>query len=126
MPERKRAGEDIAERIVALSRGVVALTTHLPPTPQGRHIAIQATRAVTGAGSNYGEARYAESRADFIHKVSVAAKEMGETLYWLRLIAALTNASDANDTLAREADELVAILVASAKTARARAGSTFK
>ena len=30
---------------------------------------------------------HAESRADFIHKVSLATKELGETLYWLRLIA---------------------------------------
>jgi len=34
-----------------------------------------------------GATRHAESRADFIHKVSLATKELGETLYWLRLIA---------------------------------------
>ena len=67
------------------------------------------------------EARGAESRADFIHKVGVANKEMREALYWLRLVqdAELIVSSDV-DGLIREADELVAILTASIKTAKQR------
>ena len=43
-------------------------------------------RCGTSAGSNYEEARGAESRADFIHKMSVSWKETRESWYWLRLI----------------------------------------
>lgn len=70
---------------------------------------------------NYEEARGAESRADFIHKVGVANKEVREALYWLRLAqdAALVVDGDL-DALIREANELVAILTASIKTARQR------
>lgn len=79
-------------------------------------------RAATGGGSNYEEARGAESRADFIHKVGVANKEMREALYWLRLVqdAEVVVGGEQLAALVREADELVAILTASIKTARQR------
>jgi four helix bundle protein len=76
-------------------------------------------RSATSAGANYEEARHAESRADFVHKVCLAAKELGEALYWLRLMDKLALLR-AEPTIQREADELIAILVASARTARAR------
>lgn len=49
-----------------------------------KHIA-QLVRAATGGGSNHEEARGAESRADFIHEVGIANKELREALYWLQL-----------------------------------------
>jgi len=78
----------------------------------------QLVRAATGGGANYEEARGAESRADFVHKTSVAAKEVREALYWLRLIqqAKLVDANVA--PLIQEANELLAILSSSVKTAR--------
>ena len=83
-----------------------------------RHLALQLIRSATSAGANYHEARQAESRADFVHKLSVAAKELSETLYWLRLIDGLGLLAPTTQAITREADELVAILVASARTAR--------
>jgi 23S rRNA-intervening sequence protein len=62
-----------------------------------------------------------QSRADFIHKVGIANKELREALDWLRLTeeAALATDSDLAG-LIREADELVAILTASIRTAKQR------
>jgi four helix bundle protein len=80
---------------------------------------LQIVRSATSAGANYQEARHAESRADFVHKIGVAAKELGETLYWLRLLDKL-GLLPTGSGLPREADELIAILVASARTARSR------
>ena len=78
-------------------------------------------RAASGGGSNYEEARGAESRADFIHKVAVATKEVRESLYWLAL-AQEAELFDVNvEALVREANELVAILTSSVKTAKYRA-----
>jgi four helix bundle protein len=48
-------------------------------------IARQLLRAATSTGANVFEAQNAESKADFIHKMKVAAKEASETLYWLIL-----------------------------------------
>jgi len=114
-------GDDISKRLRIFARAVKRLVRDLPEDVGGKHIARQLFRSGTGGGSNYEEARGAESRRDFAHKCSVAAKEMRESHYWLSLI-------DEDELLERhdiaallcEADELVAILTASAKTAKAR------
>jgi four helix bundle protein len=116
--DRRAVGGDIAERLLDLSVGVVTIVERLEDRALTRHIGLQVVRAATSAGANYQEARHAESRADFVHKVGVAAKELAEALYWLRLLNKLGWLGD--DALAREADELIAILVASARTARSR------
>jgi four helix bundle protein len=116
MRDRNARGGDIAERLLNLTAVVLRLTERLPRRTNIRHIAEQLARSVTSAGANYQEARHAESRADFIHKVRLAAKELSEALYWLRLLHALDLLPSTSPI--KEADELVAILVASANTAR--------
>ena len=119
MRDRETPGGDIAERLLELAAAVVRLVEALPKRAIARHIGLQMVRSATSAGANYQEARHAESRADFVHKVGLAAKELGEALYWLRLLDKLALLR-AEPTVQREADELIAILVASARTARAR------
>ena len=48
-------------------------------------ISKQLLRAATSIGANAMEAQNAESKADFIHKIKIAAKEADETQYWLIL-----------------------------------------
>lgn len=48
-------------------------------------IARQLLKSGTSIGANVWEAQHAESRADFIHKIKIAAKEAEETIYWLML-----------------------------------------
>ncbi len=48
-------------------------------------IARQLLKSGTSIGANVKEAQNAESKADFIHKMKIAAKEAGETEYWLTL-----------------------------------------
>jgi four helix bundle protein len=43
-------------------------------------------RCWTACGANYAEARAAESREDFIHKLAIVLKELNETRYWLGVI----------------------------------------
>jgi len=117
--DRKARGGDIAARLLELGAAAVGIAEALPESAVGRHIGLQVVRSATSAGANYQEARHAESRADFIHKIGVAAKELGETLYWLRLIDRLPSLPSA-DHVVRECDELIAILVASVRTARSR------
>jgi len=115
-------GENISIRLRHFAATVVRLCRTFPDDPAAKHILRQLVRAATGGGSNYEEARGAESRADFIHKVGVANKEMREALYWLRLVqdAEVVVGGEQLPSLVREADELVAILTASIKTARQR------
>jgi four helix bundle protein len=113
-------GDDIAERLLRLAIGVAKLCKTLPHDRLGGHVAFQSMRASTGAGSNYEEARAAESRADFSHKSALAGKEVRETIYWLRFMAGAELTAADTGALLKEARELAAILVASARTARAR------
>jgi len=67
------------------------------------------------------EARGAESRADFIHKLQVALKEARESQYWLMLVdRGGLMPSEATRALATEADALVRILAKSVVTAKGR------
>lgn len=114
-------GENISIRLRHFAAQVIRLCRTFADDPASKHILRQLVRAATGGGSNYEEARGAESRADFIHKVGVANKEMRESLYWLRLAKdAELVAGEHLEALVREADELVAILTASIKTAKQR------
>ena len=77
----------LEKRLIAFAASIVSLSSRLPRTPQGRHICDQTLRSGTAAAANYGEARGAESWADFIHKLRIAFKELNETTIWLEVIA---------------------------------------
>jgi four helix bundle protein len=66
--------------------GVRRLLPGLRGDTAAKHVAKQLWRAVTGGGANYEEARGAESRADFVHKVRIATKELREAHYCLRVV----------------------------------------
>ncbi len=115
-------GDDIAERLLDFASEVLLVVGGLPKSLEAKHIARQLTRSGTAGGAHYEEARRAESRADFAHKVLLAAKEVGESAYWLRLIerACFSRRPTLGQAI-KEAGEHVAILKASARTARKRA-----
>jgi four helix bundle protein len=116
-------GDDIADRLLEFAARCLKVVGTLPSNPEGKHVAKQLIRSGTSGGANYEEARRAESKGDFAHKVLIAAKEVGESVYWLKL-AGRVRLSATNDLngLIGEGLELVAILRSSAKTARRRAG----
>ena len=53
--------------------------------PSARHVASQLMRSATSIGSNAEEAQEAQTKADFIAKMSISRKEARETTWWLRL-----------------------------------------
>src|SRR5215831_16068337 len=79
--------DQLEKRLILFAAKIVSLSSKLPRTPQGRHFCMQILRSGTAVAANYGEARGAESRADFIHKLKVVFKELNETTIWLELIA---------------------------------------
>ncbi len=114
-------GDDIAERLVDFSVHIIQLGTSLPKNQVGRHAADQVVRSGTSFGANYEEARGAESRSDFVHKVGVALKELRESLYWLRVIdrTQMLPHERLADIIS-EANELCAILTRSMVTDKGR------
>ena len=77
-------GDDIANRLLEFSAQVLRVVSELPNDAAAKHVARQLTRAGTSGGANYEEARGAESRADFAHKVLVAAARSGRVKSSLR------------------------------------------
>ncbi len=83
-------------------------------------MADQLLRSGTSPLSNHGEAQAAESRDDFIHKMSICLKEFRESLRWLRLTSRVPLVKDVTEAnrLLTETEELVRIFKSSIKTAR--------
>ena len=77
---------DLSERLLGFAVRVGKAVNALPATRMGRHIAAQLIRSGTSAAPNYEEGCAAESRADFVHKLSISLKELRESRYWIRLI----------------------------------------
>ena len=78
--------DDLEERLVRFAVRIIKLAASLPKSPAGKHVAGQIMRSGTSPAPNYGEARGAESHADFVHKVRIVLKELNETSIWLRII----------------------------------------
>ena len=78
--------DQLEERLINFAVRIIKLSTCLPKTSAGKHIAGQILRSGTSPAPNYGEARGAESLADFIHKIRIVFKELNETSIWLRII----------------------------------------
>jgi len=73
--------DQLEERLIEFAARIIRLSAELPKTSAGRHISLQILRSGTAAAANYAEARGAESRADFLHKLGVVQKELNETQY---------------------------------------------
>lgn len=65
-------------------------------------VAQQLLKAGTSIGANAHEAQDAESKADFIHKFKISAKEANETLYWLKICKAATSYPNPSNELMEE------------------------
>ncbi|MDD5599777.1 MAG: four helix bundle protein [Victivallaceae bacterium] len=78
---------DLQRRFIDYAVRIIRLSESLSKTQAGKHISLQILRSGTSPAPNYGEAQSAESKADFIHKLKIALKEMRETEVWLKMIA---------------------------------------
>lgn len=115
----KKTGDDIAERLLDFAVRVIKLVNALPKTIVGRHIAGQLVKSGTSCGSNYEEARGAESRADFIHKLGITLKEIKESRFWLKVIYHTSIMKPEQiEPLITECEELAAIIAKSIITAK--------
>ena len=113
--------EEFSERLWDFSARVGKVVDALPDTRLGRQVAGQLVRCGTSSAPNYDEARSAESRDDFAHKLGIATKEMRETFGWLRFtVRAGLLPTKKVGAVADEADQLLRMLSKSVHTARER------
>jgi four helix bundle protein len=103
-----RFGIRVVRRVQTLSKAEVA-----------RVIGNQLLRSGTAVGANYRAAARARSRADFIAKMGIVEEECDEALYWIDMLIELELVSGTScKELRTEANEILAIVVASIRTAR--------
>jgi four helix bundle protein len=111
-------GDDIYERLINYGVEAVKLCNSLPKTKEANHMGGQLMRCATAGAANYAEARAAESRQDFVHKLGIVLKEIDESLAWIETLRRLNLVPGQRlDRLASEGHQLARIIMASKKTA---------
>ena len=116
-----RQGFDLEERLLDYAATVIRFTEKLPHSRAANHIAGQLLRSGTSPLPNHAEAQAAESRDDFIHKLSICLKELRESRRWFKLIerVPLSRETRTVTAMVAETEELIRIFAKSIKTAKA-------
>jgi four helix bundle protein len=111
--------QQLKDRYKKLGIAVILMVRNLPAKQEFRLLGSQLIRSATSPGANYRAACRAKSAKDFLNKIKIVEEELDETLYWLEIIAELhPDAKAALTPLWKEANELLAIVVATLKKLR--------
>lgn len=111
--------DDVLEKCIAFAVEINRLRKYLCEKQHEYNNSDQIQRCGTSIGANYSEACDAESKADMIHKLSIAQKEANETKYWLKVLYRSELIGDSQyEELMKELEELYRILTASIRTAK--------
>jgi four helix bundle protein len=111
--------DEMRSRTKANANRIVKLCSALPNHWIAQTLGKQLLRSGTSVGANYRAVCRAKSSADFINKLRVVEEECDESLFWMELLVdnGLIKEQRLRELMA-EANELLAIVVASTKTAR--------
>ena len=111
---------DLEDRLIRFAANIIRLAELLPKTPIGNHMKGQIVRSGTSPALNYGEAQGAESKNDFIHKMSVCLKELRETFVATKIIkqSGLVKNLNMLEDCYVENNELISIFVKSIETVK--------
>jgi four helix bundle protein len=109
----------LVEKSFDFALRIVKLYTHLASEKKEFIISKQCLKSGTAIGAIINEGLYAQSRPDFVNKLSIALKESGETAYWLKVLHATGYINEKSyQSMKADDDELLRILIASIKTAK--------
>ena len=109
----------LKERTKQFAIQTIRLCRTLPKNSESTIISRQLMRSATSVGANYRAVCRARSTPDFVSKLGIVLEETDESLFWIDLLVDTGIASiDKVRLLRSEANELVAIFVASLKTAK--------
>ena len=112
--------QEFKNRTKGLALRVIRLVSALPKNHASEIIGKQLLRSATSVGANYRAACRGKSPADMINKLAIVEEEADETLYWMELLIESGIISEVKlSSLMSEANEIVAMTVASIKTLRA-------
>ena len=121
---RKRPGEsmdkvEFKQRTKLFALRVIRLVESLPCTRTANTIGNQLIRSGTSVGANYRAACRARSNAEFIAKMGIVEEEADESMFWMELLMETgTVRKELLESLFKEANEIVAMVVSSIKSSR--------
>jgi four helix bundle protein len=119
--EMQNADSSLSIRTKSFAVRVIRCVESLPHSRAADVIGKQLLRSATSVGANYRAARRARSTAEFCSKLGIVEEEADESVYWLELLIACGLVrEELLQELLREANEIVAMVVASIRTARQR------
>ena len=117
--------EDLKNRTRAFALRVVKVGNSLPKGRVGEIFARQMIRSGTSIAANYRAACLARSRPEFISKIGIVQEEADETIFWIEMaVDAELVGKKLVEELIMEGKEILAIIIASRKTAKAKKEST--
>jgi len=118
--------EEMKQRTKAYANRVVRVCQALPESWVAQTLGRQLLRAGTSVGANYRAVCRAKSNADFVNKLRIVEEECDESLFWMEVLVdnRLVSVARLRD-LMKEGNELLAIVVSSAKTARTSPGASI-
>jgi four helix bundle protein len=110
---------NLEERVIDYAVSIIKLVDKLPKSYAGQHLGAQLLRSGTSPSLHYGEAKAAESKNDFVHKMKVCLKELRETFICLKIIRKSDLIKDEVflSEVINETNELISIFVKSIDTA---------
>ena len=110
---------DLEDRLIQFALDVIFIAEQLPNTYVARHFGNQLVRSGSAPAFHYLEAKSAESRRDFIHKLKIGLKELRESFTNLKIIQRkpLLEHEKLGQAL-KECEELISIFVKSIKTSQ--------
>ncbi len=109
----------IREKSYAFALRVVKLYSFLCKEKQEYILAKQILRSGTSVGALVRECEHAESKADFIHKLSISLKEANETEYWLNILKDTNYITEALFlSLNKDLEEILKLLTSIIKTSK--------
>ena len=107
MPNKHDKIYDLLERTAVFGEAVIGFAKKIPVSDLTKRLIPQLVAAGTSVGANYCEADCAESNKDFIHKMSIANKEIKETKHYIRMaVCACPELTEAGRVLWKEGQEL--------------------
>jgi four helix bundle protein len=121
----EKLADELEDRLIDFAVRIIKVADALPKTKAGKHVSDQLLRCGTAAAPHYAEARGSESRADFVHKLKIALKELNESSVWLRIVCrAELIRPDLLTGLLDENQQLCRIFNASVTTAKSNTSSS--
>ncbi|MFO0789957.1 MAG: four helix bundle protein [Pirellulales bacterium] len=112
---------ELRDRTKQFALRVIRLFSALPKTTEAQVIGRQLLRSGTSVAANYREACRARTDAELISKLTIVEQELDESVLWMELLTESGIMSESRlSELAKEADELLRMTVASIRTLKSR------